>query len=123
VLLPLMVIWRPVASRTVLTEFEMVLASVIVPSQANVTVPPPAIAARKLDSVQLVTVPAARTGSCMSRHKAAKVDIITAGGVRLGCPPLHLLHLSDFIKQTLNQSITILCAISQMSTVMQTIKG
>jgi putative SOS response-associated peptidase YedK len=37
----------------------IVLASVIVPSQAKVTVPPPAIAARKAASVQLVTTPAA----------------------------------------------------------------
>jgi hypothetical protein len=39
------------------------LPSVIVPSHANVTVPPPAIAARKLDSVQLVTTPPAWAGS------------------------------------------------------------
>ena len=33
----------------------MVLASVIVPSQANVTVPPPAMARRNAASLQLVT--------------------------------------------------------------------
>src|ERR1035437_10011816 len=38
----------------------MVLASVIVPSQAKVMVPPPAIAARKAASVQFVTTPPAQ---------------------------------------------------------------
>jgi hypothetical protein len=38
----------------------MVLASVMAPSQAKVTWPPPTIAARKATSVQLVTTPPAQ---------------------------------------------------------------
>ena len=89
-------------------KFVIVLVKVIVPSQAKVTVPPPAMATRTLVSVQSVTVPAAQTDSSMSRHRATKVDIKTAGGVRLfnlpagldrrllNCLPSRFLN-SDFV--------------------------
>jgi hypothetical protein len=44
----------------------IVLASLIVPSQANVTVPPSAIAACKVASVQLVTTPPVPAKTCSS---------------------------------------------------------
>jgi hypothetical protein len=43
----------------------------MVPSHVKVTVPPPAIAARKLDSVQLVTVPPAHARGCGHNDDAA----------------------------------------------------
>jgi hypothetical protein len=48
----------------------IVLTIVMVPSQANVTVPPPAIAARRSVSVQLVTVPPAEVAEGSSSNSA-----------------------------------------------------
>src|SRR5664279_3083730 len=55
-----MVTWRPLASSVVSITLVMVLARRILPSQAKVTAPPPAIAARKSASVQFVTTPPAQ---------------------------------------------------------------
>lgn len=53
---PLIVMLWPEPSSTVSYWLETVSVSVIVPSQAKVTVPPPAMAARNAASVQFVTV-------------------------------------------------------------------
>ena len=58
---PLRVTWCPLVSMVVSAPMTSVLVSVIVPSQANVTVPPSARAARKLGSSQLFTVAASPT--------------------------------------------------------------
>ena len=51
-----MVIVWPLALSEVLVLTSIVLVNTILPSQANATGPPPAIAARRSASVQLVTV-------------------------------------------------------------------
>src|SRR5436190_19821532 len=58
---PLKVTLCPVASIVVSFVSLIVFVSVMVPSHANVTRPPPASAARRLASSQTVTVPAAKT--------------------------------------------------------------
>lgn len=57
VLPPLIVIERPAPSMVVLAEMTFVVVTVMVPSQVNVTVPPPDRAAFRFASVQLVTTP------------------------------------------------------------------
>jgi hypothetical protein len=54
---PLIVTVWPVASNTVSVEMVLVLVSVIVPSKASVTVPPPDNAALRADSLAFVTTP------------------------------------------------------------------
>jgi hypothetical protein len=56
-----------------------------------------------------------RSGQTL-RHDPKKAadnnEVKLAGGVRLGCRPLQLLHLSGFIKQMLNQLAAIFCKIN-----------
>jgi hypothetical protein len=53
------------------TSLVIVLASVIVPSQAKVTFPPPAMANRRASSVHVLTTPPARTASGSNGSRAA----------------------------------------------------
>src|SRR5215471_5002328 len=65
-----------------------VLVSVMVPSQANVTVPPPVMAARSAVSVQLVTTPPAKTREGRNRAKRTRRDfirVLSVGRLRHGC--------------------------------------
>jgi hypothetical protein len=77
-----MATWWPLASSVVSAAMLIVLASAIVPSQAKVTVPPSAIAARKAASVQLVTMPAApaatgrRSSDARARVRPRVVDFM-----------------------------------------------
>lgn len=76
----------------------MVLARVIVPSQAKVTVPPPAIAARKLASAQVVTMPAAGTGPGVASNHAASVYTGIADVAEYRLRPPNRGRLGGFIK-------------------------
>jgi hypothetical protein len=70
---PLTVTARPRQSNQVLFVMSSVLESVIVPSHVNVTVPPPAIAARKSASVQFATTPPPRPDCKPTKpHSTAK---------------------------------------------------
>jgi hypothetical protein len=59
----------------------MVLARVIVPSQAKVTLPPPLMAVRSAVSVQLVTTPPAKAVGELSRAKQMTAENKRAEGV------------------------------------------
>jgi hypothetical protein len=56
----------------------IVLVNVIVPSQAKVTVPPPAVAARRAVSVQFVTTPPADATCSVEEIIAPTIASMTA---------------------------------------------
>src|SRR5881396_3192334 len=78
-LLPLTITRWPLASRRVSVAIVRVLLRVIVPSQANVTVPPPANLARRPASSQLATVAA---GSARGVLNAVTSENPTANQLR-----------------------------------------
>src|ERR1035438_4223187 len=68
---PLILIWWSLASTTVFLAIKSANVCEMVLSQATVTVSPPVIAARRLDSAQSVTTPAPRALPDGRNNKAA----------------------------------------------------
>jgi hypothetical protein len=81
---PLMVTVRPDASRVVFVEMTFLLVSVIMPSQANVIVPPPVSTASRFASVQFVTTPPARPGVVVGPipRDSRKIKVVSQIGHR-----------------------------------------
>ena len=74
------------------------MSRVMVPSQAKVTSPPPASAARKSASVQFVTTPAGLAVFAIKIKLKANVVIKTEGGANLKDRPLPMAVVRGFME-------------------------